>query len=520
MDTVSSHTCTLASNDAESDFEIVIVAYRSRRQLAELLPRLPTQVPVTIIDNSADVEAIQHLVDSHPRARRIDAGGNLGFGAAVNLAVSLTDKPYVILLNPDCSPGSGVLEELVDQLRRDIGCASCAPLLVDPSGKPQRWSGGWQPSLRRALVHASGVALAGAGLSAEPWPGSTIDAGWLAGTCLAVRCENFRAVGGFDERYFLYNEDMALGRRFQEQGLKQLLRGDLSVVHMGGGSGDVTPHLLWRVRGQSMAHYLNDSLGRGRGFAVRGVLTLGVLARAVVYARRKRSQRVREMLAYGGAYLWPGRRQRGSGAFVVVVGPDGVGKTTLARALIETYPGQSAYFHFLPPRRQPMKAEPGTAPPPPLDKEPERGFRALGWLRIVRTFSRAWVGHIAVVRPSLRAGRLVVGDRWVYGYWAQPRALRFFGPSWLAGAFVRLLPRPHLVVNLLAPADVVVARKGELTRAQVLRELDAWARLPTPRVRTVDSTTDAHQIARELLSELNLVTRGGALSASPEIPRP
>ena len=59
----------------------------------------------------------------------------------------------------------------------------------------------------------------------------------------------------------------------------------------------------------------------------------------------------------------------------------------------------------------------------------------------------------------------------MYGYVAQPNALRFHGPAFLALAIVRLLPRPHLIVNLTAPPQVIRERKQELTLSQIEHEL-------------------------------------------------
>ena len=72
---------------------------------------------------------------------------------------------------------------------------------------------------------------------------------------MAIRRETFVRLGGFDERYFVYNEDMAFGRRMREAGLRQILRGDLRVPHLGGGSGAGSSYMS-RMRGASMIAYL------------------------------------------------------------------------------------------------------------------------------------------------------------------------------------------------------------------------------------------------------------------------
>jgi thymidylate kinase len=192
---------------------------------------------------------------------------------------------------------------------------------------------------------------------------------------------------------------------------------------------------------------------------------------------------------------------RPRGAFVVLVGPDGVGKTTVAKAMSAAYSGSTAYFHFIPPCGR-LAA---TAPEHPVQQRPvisPRGSRLLGVCRLLRNVVRCWAGYLTAVRPARRRGALVVGDRWVYGYIAQPGALRFYGPARLAAAAIGLLPRPDLVANLSASPQVVRSRKPELTPAEIAAELAAWSQLPHCRLKTFDATQAPATIAARIFEEL------------------
>jgi thymidylate kinase len=191
----------------------------------------------------------------------------------------------------------------------------------------------------------------------------------------------------------------------------------------------------------------------------------------------------------------------GSGHFVVLVGPDGVGKTAVARALLAQHRGPAAYFHFLPPIRGPLLRSLGPMPPPP-PKSAARGWRVIGWMRLLRNAARCWVGYVKTVRPALKNRWLIVGDRGMYGYVVQPYALKFHGPDWLAQAVMHLLPRPHLIVNLTAPPHVIRERKQELTLSEIERELLAWSSLRVANVRTLDATRLPQEIASDILTTL------------------
>lgn len=190
--------------------------------------------------------------------------------------------------------------------------------------------------------------------------------------------------------------------------------------------------------------------------------------------------------------------------FVVLVGPDGAGKTTAAAALVAAFDGPTRYFHFLPSRSDDVRPEPGApAPPKPIGGRKRSVGRVLaGWLRLARNVARFWHAYLTVIRPAVRAGTLVVGDRWGFGYAVQPEPLRYFGPTWLARLGVRAMPRPDLVANLVAPVDVIAARKAELSPRQITAELDGWRSLPVRRLVDLDALAPPEKIAQTILAAL------------------
>jgi thymidylate kinase len=134
-----------------------------------------------------------------------------------------------------------------------------------------------------------------------------------------------------------------------------------------------------------------------------------------------------------------------------------------------------------------------------IAKADEEGSVVLGWARLLVNLSRFWAGYLLRIRPLLRQNGLVVADRWAYGYLAQPRALRFYGPAWLARGLLRIFPRPSLAVIAKAPPEIIVSRKQELTWEQVSQELAAWDEVISfgPVLR-VDTTEPPEKLAMDV----------------------
>lgn len=268
--------------------EVVLVSYRSRQHVEELVAGWPAELAVVVVDNARGADGLEEFAGEHPNVRYLDGGGQ-GFGRAANLGAFSTEQEFVVFVNPDCRPSVDDLESLVAGLAGDPAAASHAATMTGHDGSIEAGVGGWEPSLRRLLVHALGIGslLPTGGLFAFPKPGEHLDVDWTTGACMAVPAARFRELGGFDETFYVYAEDVSFGRSARLAGLRTVLREDVLVRHGSGSSGAPSLEML-RLRGASFAGYLTR-YHRAKAWPMRALMALGAAIRglaALVRGRR------------------------------------------------------------------------------------------------------------------------------------------------------------------------------------------------------------------------------------------
>lgn len=279
-------------------YELVVVSYHSRPQIEGLLAGLPAGLPLAIVDNAGNRDGLRDLAATRANTRYLDGGGQ-GFARAANLGARSTTYEYVIFVNPDARPTPANLDTLVSTLAEEPVLASCAATMVSPDGEVEIGTGGWEPTLKRAVIHAIGLhkLLPEAGLFARPRPYLPLEVEWTTGACMAVRISTFLGLGGFDEQFYVYNEDVAFGRAVREKNLLQSLRTDVLVPHAAGGSGAPSREML-RLRGASMARYVGQHNPPLTTRLIRLTLAIGYLTRVAEQLAARNRPRAMEHFSY------------------------------------------------------------------------------------------------------------------------------------------------------------------------------------------------------------------------------
>lgn len=221
-----------------SGVAIVVVTHDTREQLRTLLDGIAGDrelvSEVVIVDNDS-TDGTSEMVASHAVAPAyvVNRPGR-GFAAAVNQGVRLTTAADVLIATASTRLSLGVVRALRDALRSAADVAGVAPLVRSPDGTVQR-HGLFAPRPLTALVVLLGLErFAPFRAEAERYygphrPGPTISVDNLSGACMMVRRSAWDPLGGFDERFFLYCEDVDWSLRAREAGWRLLFVPNVEV---------------------------------------------------------------------------------------------------------------------------------------------------------------------------------------------------------------------------------------------------------------------------------------------------
>lgn len=244
--------------------DVVVVTYNPGETIKNFLGSVPgastSLGSVVVVDNASRDDGPQRAA-ADAGATFVQTGRNAGYGTAANAGAREGQAPWILVSNADILLGAGAVDALVLAGEVDPGIGAVGPLVreldgsVYPSARP----------LPRLVMGAAHAVLSRA-WPKNPWtrrylvpldPGKGARAAeWLSGSCFLVRRTAWEAVGGFDEQFFMFFEDVDLGRRLGRAGYSIVWEPAAEVKHVGGHTWRSNPAPMLKAHHESARRYV------------------------------------------------------------------------------------------------------------------------------------------------------------------------------------------------------------------------------------------------------------------------
>ena len=264
----------------------IVVSYEAQDSLGACLASLREPggpgLETIVVDNASRDGSADLVARAHPDVRLVRNRSNVGFGRACNQGAALASAPDLLFLNPDARLTSGALDALVRALDEDPGVGVVGPRTLNDDGTPQLSFG---PALglvaewrQRRLVRGVRERDPEILRRVEAMTNAPGEPDWVSGSCLLVRRSAFERVGGFDEAFFLYEEDVDLCVRVRAAGWRVRFEPRAVVRHALGRSMARNPSRAHIEYHRSHLHYYPKHNGALATAVLRAAMALRALS--------------------------------------------------------------------------------------------------------------------------------------------------------------------------------------------------------------------------------------------------
>ncbi len=255
---------------------VIIVSYNTRRQTLECVESLLacdlTPSEVVVVDNDSHDGTVEALRSSFPEVVVVPQRENLGFAKACNIGARRARGRYLGIFNSDCVVERECVSRLVGFLERHPTAAAAAPRLLSSDGRVQA-------NIQRLPSLRNVVAEYVAGHVPDPYRAAEIRAPTpvesCSGAALVIRRDDFFAVGGFHEDYFMYVEDVELCRRLRALGRGLFYVPNAVARHEEGASTGPHSERLEAMLSRNREDYLRRTMPARRAALAIAALRLG-----------------------------------------------------------------------------------------------------------------------------------------------------------------------------------------------------------------------------------------------------
>lgn len=295
------------------DLSVVIVSWNTRELLSQCLQSVyetadGVTIKVLVVDNGSADGSAEMVLREFPLVRLIENAENVGFARANNQAMAVSHGRYVLLLNSDTVVRPGAFQTMCHFMDQHPEAGIVGAKLLNPDGSFQASYMDFPTLTGEVLLLTKLFRL----FHSLCFPSHSLaesqeisEADWVSGACLMIRREALERVGGLDEDYFMYSEEVDWCWRVKQAGWRVFYTPDAEIVHWGGQSmGRIPLHKRTRVYRGKVLFFRKR---RGHGYAtffrlvllLSAVLKIGMWIPAlVVPSKRIRAQARHNIRSY------------------------------------------------------------------------------------------------------------------------------------------------------------------------------------------------------------------------------
>ena len=270
------------------DLSIIIVNFKSKDYTDACIKSIyentnSISFEIIVVDNNSDDGCIDMLKEKHPKVKTFQNKDNTGFSRANNIGIRLSSGKVILLLNPDTIIHDKALEKMAGFMTNnaDIGVAGCR--VENPDGTLQRACRRSIPTPMIAFFRLTGLSrffpkskiIAKYNLSYIR-ENKQIEVDAVSGAFMMFRSEVLEDIGGLDEAYFMYAEDIDFCYRAKRKGWKVMYYPGARITHFKGQSSKHLSMKATKAFYDSMAIFFEKNLARKTFFPFRVFIYLGI----------------------------------------------------------------------------------------------------------------------------------------------------------------------------------------------------------------------------------------------------
>lgn len=233
--------------------DIILVNYNSTPLTIDAIDSIyghlnGVSAKIIVVDNASN-DHPERISQQFPHVQLVINQKNLGYSKAINKAIEHSRSGYLVIMNPDTVVVNGFFTDVLKFMRHNGQVGIVGPKIYNKDGSVQG-SARRFPSIRTALFGRNSFLT-------KMFPNNPVtqseffcfqsndnifmNVDWVSGACMVLKREAFRAINGFDERFFLYWEDTDLCKRMRQAGYEVVYYPKAEVTHFVGVSSDTRP---------------------------------------------------------------------------------------------------------------------------------------------------------------------------------------------------------------------------------------------------------------------------------------